>query len=204
MIDTLIKCGTQIPILLDGNSHFREEILNEIASEVDRKVNKLSYDEFMRTVPHLKYEKEIIYIPDFLPEHLGRIFNEYEISFMSELSSESNIIVLGTKDLTTVPFKDNQMLKSFQYFKLPTIKRKHILYHIKNMIFRNGYDKSLITLPWDKLKLESLSFEMINMLLYDVAMLKSEFPSEIITLDSLSFIVNDMRLMNDIMDDFRY
>ena len=203
-LDFHIKHGSKKPIVVDGDHHFVQEALDKFALDAKKKVYDISYDELIKTVPHLCGSDNIIYVYDFLPKQLGRIFNEYEIQFMQGLCTEKNLIVLGTKEIEKIPFKDDLMLKSYNYIKFPTIHRKYLVLHIKNMIEKNGYDEYLSSLPWDIVPLEHLNFEMINILVHDLAMLRQECPTALVSLDSLSFTINDMKAFHSILKDFKY
>jgi len=186
----VIAKGSKIPILLDGKS-FKEEIAQHITYSLKKKYVTLKYDSFIKSVPHLKTSGSVIYVPDFLVLH-GRIFNEYETMFMKTLSGNSNLIILGSENLKLVPFKDNEMNKFFHIIKVPNIYRKHFVLHIKNIITKNGYDEYLLTLPWENTPLETLSFEMINMLVYELAMLRAEYYS-VFTLETIISNINDLK-----------
>lgn len=204
VLDYHIKHGTNTPIVIDGDRNFVKEVIDTSALNEGKKVFEISYDELIKTVPHLCGSNNILYVYDFLPKQLGRIFNEYETQFMQGLRSEKNLIILGTEDIEKIPFKDDDMLKSYSYLKFPTIHRKHLVLHVKNMIESNRYDEYLNGLPWDIVPLEHLNFEMINILVHDLAMLRQECPTALVSLDSLSFTINDMKAFHSILRDFKY
>lgn len=203
-LEYLIKKGSNTPILIDGDGNFVEEVLRKFASDCRKKVHDVTYDKFIETVPHLCGSGNIIYVHDFLPKQIGRIFNEYETNFMQGLRCDKNLVVLETNELQKIPFKDDEMLKSYHYLKFPTIHRKHLVLHVKNMIEQNGYDEYLANLPWDSVPLEQLNFELLNILIYDLAYLRSECSSAHISFDSISFTINDMKAFHNNMKRFKY
>lgn len=188
--------GSKIPILLDGKS-FKEEVVEQITSSLKKKFIAVKYDSFIKSVPHLKSSGAVIYVPDFLVLH-GRLFNEYETVFMKTLSGNSNLIILGSENLESIPFKDNEMNKYFHLIKMPDIRRKHLVLHVKNMIAQNGYDEYLATLPWEDAPLETLSFEMINMMIFELAMLRAEYSASF-TLETIISNVNELKEFREML-----
>jgi hypothetical protein len=191
-----ITKGSKIPILLDGKS-FKEEVVEQITSSLKKKYITMEYDSFIKSVPHLKSSDEVIYVPDFLVRH-GRIFNEYETVFMKTLSGNSNLIILGSENLERITFKDNEMNKFFHLIKMPDIRRKHLVLHVQNMIAQNGYDEYLLTLPWENTPLEDLTFEIINMLVFELAMLRAEYSASF-TLETIISNVNELKEFREML-----
>ena len=200
----LIKSGTNIPILLDGNSefkHFKYDVLEHISSLEKKEFIQTSYSNFIKCVPHLQKKDSVIYVPDFLICN-GRIFNEYEIQFMKNLNLNSNIIILGSDNLNKITFKDGDMNKCFNIITFPNIRRVHLISHIKTIVIKNNYDPYLITLPWNSVPLEKLNLELINILLFELDMVRSKYSSSSFTLKNLISDVNDLKKTHEIMNDF--
>jgi len=196
---SVIKNGLEFPVLLDGKPSLTQEVLEQITNLEGKEYILIPYDEFVLSVPHLKNSGAVIYVPDFLIRH-GRIFNEYETMFMKTLSGNPNTIVLGSENVDKIPFKDVEMNKYFNVIKMPDICRKHIVLHVQNMIVQNGYDEYLITLPWKDAPLENLTFELINMLLFELSTIRAEYSSALFTLDTLVSNINNLKDLRKILN----
>jgi len=197
-MEKLIKNKYDSPIILDSSQFLlKKEIIESITFSNRMSFTELSFEEFMINMPHLMYKNTIIYIPDYLIKY-GRIFNEYENMILENINSNSNIIIFGSENVDVIPFKDDRINKQYKIIEFPRINREDMIFYIFDKIEEHQYDKYLYFIPWDKIELEKLNYELINILLFELESIKDDFSLDIITNHLLFNIINDMLDKNNV------
>ena len=115
----------------------------------------------------------MIYIKDYLVGN-GRILNEYEKEFLNSFPMTTNMIILETDNINTIPFKDFYLNKKFKIIDFPKISKKDYIRYIYDIILYYDYNDDLLLLNWDNYSIQLLDFERINMLLYELNLMTNE------------------------------
>jgi hypothetical protein len=121
----------------------------------------------MKKKPHLKHEKTMIFVNDYLIKH-GRILNQYEENVLNYLPITNNIIVLNSLRLNKIKFKDDSINKIFKVIDFPSLQ----VTPIENMIFyfieKYNYHEGMFSINWNNYSLENLDKEHILIMLYEI------------------------------------
>lgn len=129
---------------------------------------KFSYDKFMQELPFNKYEETVLYIDDFLVGN-GRVLNHYEENILKNIPKTSNLIILESDNIETIPLKDLNLIRSFKILEFPKITKKDIINYVNDMILFHEYNSEMYMLNWSEyFDIEKLSLEKINILLFEI------------------------------------
>ena len=177
----LIKKDMKDPIIFNGKkSPLKMDFCKLVSDNIQFK--EYRFDSFMTELPYVNNKNSLLYINDFLVKH-GRILNHYEENILLNLNKNSNLIVLNTDDINTIPFKDSNIIRHFQIIQFPEINKREIIQFIYDTITINNYDTDLYNLNWINYNIEKLDFEKINILVFE--------------LDNLYKKNKDFKLLND-------
>jgi hypothetical protein len=156
------------PIILNGiKTSLKKNFCNIFCDINDIEFKPYSFDNFILKKPHLKYDNTMIYVKDYLIGN-GRILNEYEKEAMNSISNSSNMVILETDNIDTIPFKDFYLNKRFSIIYFPKISKKDYIRYIYDIIIYYKYNDDLLLLNWDNYNIQSLDYEKINMLLFEL------------------------------------
>lgn len=156
------------PIILNSNkTNQKQQFCNLIASLNGIHFKEYTFNDFVQKLPHNKYMKSLIYINDFLVGN-GRILNNYEEEILKYLHLTSNLIVLNTENLDTVPFKDLDIIRRFPIVQYPVLEKKDVVHYMYNITRFNNYNDKLYLINWKKYNIEILNFENLNILLNEI------------------------------------
>jgi len=189
VFNNLIQQDLKNPIILSGSQlQYNEDLCNFFSNINNIEFKKYTFDDFMLELPYVSNKNCLIFVEDFLIKN-GRIFNEYEEFRLKELNENSNLIIFNSDDLDTVSFKDTNIIRRFKNIKLKPFSNKDLLYYINYVIYVNDYDNSLYLINWKIYDFKKLSFEKINMLLFELdRMLKDKESFDILELIDLMLI----------------
>ena len=179
----LIKKDMKDPIIFNGKKSPLKMDFCKLVSELNNiQFKEYRFDSFMTELPYVNNKNSLLYINDFLVKH-GRILNHYEVNILLNLNKNSNLIVLNTDDINTIPFKDSNIIRHFEIIQFPEINKREIIQFIYDTITINNYDTDLYNLNWINYNIEKLDFEKINILVFE--------------LDNLYKKNKDFKLLND-------
>ena len=190
IFNNLIQQDLKHPIILSGPQlQYNEDLCNFFSNINNIEFMKYTFDDFMLELPYVSNNNCLIFVEDFLIKN-GRILNQYEEFRLHELNENSNLIIFNSNDLDTVPFKDTNIIRRFKNIKLKPFTNKNMVNYINYVINIYDYDDSLYLINWKKYNFQNLSFEKINILLFEVDKMIKEKKS----FDILEFI--DLMLVN--------
>lgn len=190
IFNNLIQQELKHPIILSSSQlNYNEDLCRFFSNINNIEFMKYTFDDFMLELPYVNNQNCLIFVEDFLIKN-GRILNQYEEFRLQELDENSNLIVFNSNELDTVPFKDINIIRRFKNIKLKTYTNKDLIHYINYVININNYDDNLYLINWKKYDLQNLSFEKINMLLFELDRMLKEKQS----FDILEFI--DLMLNN--------
>ena len=130
---------------------------------------------------------------DFLPKK-GRVFNSYEKEILLHLKNNSNLIIFNSKSIKNI--KDKHLIKKFDIYKFPRLRKIDIINYIYDIIDIEKYDDTLYILNWNNYSnIEKMNFEEINILLFEInSMFQNNIPLNIIH-TSIDDIINSFLYM---------
>jgi hypothetical protein len=141
------------------------------------------------------YEKTLLYVSDFLVDN-GRILKYNEELELLNIPKTSNLVILQSDNIETIPLKDTKLIKKFRILEFPKISRRDILHYIYDMIDYNNYAQDLYILNWNNYKnIENLDFEKLNILLYEIdAMIRDKIDLKIIH-QNIDYMINSLKIL---------
>jgi hypothetical protein len=189
-LNDAVKNDLKDPVIYNGElSPFRKDFCKIISEINNIPFKEYTLDKFMYDMPHINNMNCMLYINDFLIGN-GRIFNHYEKDILLNINKNSNLILLHSDNIEKIPIKDNDFTRRFPIIQFPKINKKDIIQYIYDTITFNKYDTDLYNLNWIKYNIESLDFEKINILLFE---LDSMFKNNI----SFNIIHNNINIIID-------
>jgi len=167
-IDNILANNVKSPFILNGDKNpLKKNLCSIIAQTHDIKFKEYTFDKFMLKLPYTYLDNTLIYINDFLIKN-GRVLNFYEEDILTQLSYSSNLIVFESDNMENIPIKDINIIRKFKVLQFPKISKKQMINHIYDIIGNYHYNTDLYLFNWNAYNIEKLSFENINILLYEV------------------------------------
>jgi len=193
-INSMFQKNIKDPIILNGiKTSYKKTLCLSFCLTNNISFNEFTFEKFVQKVPHLKYENSLIYINDFLVGN-GRIFNNYEENILSNLKKTSNLIVLESDNIETIPIKDNKIISNFKILNFPLLNKLDLIHYIYDVIYFQKYNDDLFLLNWNQYDLFDLNFEKINILLFELNdMLNKEIEFKLVH-----------NRVNNIIESFKY
>jgi ribosomal protein S18 len=153
-------------ILSGDTTSFKKDFCKNLCDMYNINFREYSFDDFMLKMPHMNYEKSMIYVNDFLIKD-GRILNKYEQDRLIELSTKltSNLIVFQAENIETIPYKDTKIIKKFDVCQFPCIEKKNIVQLIYDIVLINKYHEDLYLINWNSFDIENWNLDKINLIL---------------------------------------
>jgi hypothetical protein len=156
------------PIILNSSKTTqKQEFCNFICTLNNLHFREYTFDDFMQELPHNNFKRSLIYVNDFLVGN-GRILNSYEEEILKYLRSTSNLIVLNSENIDTIPFKDINIIRKFPIIQYPVLTKKDIVQYLYVITNFNKYNDKLYLINWKNYDVETLNFENLNILLYEI------------------------------------
>ena len=167
-INNLLCSDNKSPFILNGDrNQLKKNLCYIIAQNNNINFKEYSFDKFMLKLPYKYLDNSLIYINDFLVKD-GRVLNFYEQNLLLCLSESSNLIVFESENIETISIKDINIIRKFKILQFPKIDKKHIINHIYDIINKYHYNNDLYLFNWNAYNIEKLTFENINILLFEV------------------------------------
>jgi hypothetical protein len=185
-INKILQQNIKSIIILEGNNNILKKNMCETLSYLNY-VNfyEYSFDSFILSKPYLKNKNSIIYINNFLlSEHKGRILNEDEYTILKNLPKSTNLIIFNANNIKKMKYIDN-IINIFPIISL--IKLNININHINKAIKKYKYDNKLLNINWTEYNIELLSFEKINILLYEINKIINE-----LNIDNIEYYIKNI------------
>jgi hypothetical protein len=197
IFNDIINQKLKKPIILNGVKTPLKKDFCKIISELnDITFKEYRFDSFMTELPYVNNKNSLLYINDFLVGH-GRILNHYEENILLNLNKNSNLIVLNTDNINTIPFKDSNIIRHFPIIQFPEINKREIIQFIYDTITINDYDEDLYNLNWINYNIEKLDFEKINILAFELNSLYKKNKDFKLLNNNVNNIIDSLYNLND-------
>ena len=196
-INNLLSSDNKAPFILNGEKNkLKKNLCYVLAQNNNISFREYTFDKFMLRLPYISLENSLIYINDFLVKN-GRVLNHYEEQTLLYLSLSSNLIILESDNIETIPIKDISIIRKFKILQFPKINKKQIINHMYDIINKYHYNNDLYLFNWNKYDIEKLTFENINILLFEINNMVNECRN-------FNFIHNSIPEMIDSLYDDEY
>ena len=167
-INNLVLNTVKTPFILNGDKNqLKRNLCYIIAQDNNIKFKEYTFDKFMLKLPYNNLSNSLIYINDFLVNN-GRVFNFYEKEILTYLSVSSNLIIFQSDNIENISIKDINIIRKFKILEFPKIDKKKIIQHIYDIINTYNYNSDLYLFNWHSYNIEKLTFENINILLFEI------------------------------------
>jgi hypothetical protein len=193
-INNIFKNELKDPLILNGiKTSYKKTLCLTFCNINDILYKEYTLKKFIEKVPHLKYNNSLIYIRDFLIGN-GRIFNSYEENFIKSIPKTSNLIIFESENINIIPIKNNQIINKFFILEFPILTKLDLIHYIYDVISFQKYNTNLFLLNWNQYDIDSLNFEKINILLFELNIMFN---------NNFDFNVIHNRV-NNIIESFKY
>jgi len=191
-INNLILNNVKTQFILNGDQNkLKKDLCYIIAQNNNINFKEYTFDKFMLKLPYTSHDNSLIYINDFLVKN-GRILNFYEEEILLYLSKSSNLIVLESDNIETIPIKDINIIRRFKILQFPKIDKKQIIHHIYDIINKYNYHTDLYLFNWNVYNIEKLTFENINILLFEINNMVIECQNFNFIHKSIPYMINNL------------
>jgi hypothetical protein len=167
-INDLLISDIKVPFILNGDTNqLKKNLCYFIAQNNNINFKEYTFDKFMLNLPYSYKDNSLIYINDFLVKN-GRVLNSYEEEVLLYLSKSSNLVIFESDNIETISIKDIDIIRKFKILQFPKIDKKKIIQHIYDIINTYNYNSDLYLFNWHSYNIEKLTFENINILLFEI------------------------------------
>ena len=167
-LTNLIKSESHKTIILNGDrTPLKKNFCKSLSELNNYNFEEYTFDSFIEKLPFLEKDKTLIYVNDFLIGN-GRILNHIEENRLLHIPETSNLVVLQSDNIESIPLKDNVVVRQFNILQFPKLIKKEIIRYIYDIILLYHYNDDLFLLNWNQYDIEKLDFEKINILLFEI------------------------------------
>jgi hypothetical protein len=170
-IQTIFDSCEKYPFILDGiKTPHKRDFMTIMARKNNYEFTNYNFNDFILKAPFLETKDSVIYINDFMVGN-GRSVTEDEQLVIFNIPLSTNIIVFESTYIRTIPYKDSRFIGKFNIIEFPSIRKRDIIQYIYDIVKYNNYNDLIYVINWKEHNIENLSFEKINILLFEINMI---------------------------------
>jgi hypothetical protein len=170
-IQTIFNSELKYPFILDGHkTPYKRDFMNIMAHRNNYEFTNYNFNDFILKAPFLETKDSVIYVNDFMVGN-GRSVSEDEQLVIFNIPLSTNIIVFESTYIRTIPYKDARFTGKFNIIEFPSIRKRDIIQYIYDIVKYNNYNDLIYVINWKEHDIENLSFEKINILLFEINMI---------------------------------
>ena len=166
-LNNLSKYTLKTPIILNGkNTAYKKDMCKLISMRNNIPFYEFNINDFEDKVYNYIESNSMIYVSDFLIDENIKL-NDYEKNILNELCPIKPLVIFNSLNINKI-LENNLMIKKFNIYDFPIIKKTDILKHIHELIEIFKYDNDLYKINWLSHNVELLELEKLNILLYEI------------------------------------
>lgn len=170
-IQTIFDSCEKYPFILNGHrTPHKKDFMNIIAHKNNYEFKDYNFKDFILKAPFLETKESVIYVNDFMVGN-GRSVTEDEKLVISNIPLSTNIIVFESTYIRTIPYKDARFIGKFEIIEFPIVRKRDIIQYIYDIVKYNTYNDLIYVINWKEHDIENLSFERINILVFEINMM---------------------------------
>ena len=170
-IQTIFDSEVKYPFILDGyKTPYKRDFMNIMAHRNNYEFMNYNFNDFILKAPFLETKDSLIYVNDFMIGD-GRSVSDDEQLVIFNIPLSTNIIVFESTYIKTIPYKDPRFIAKFNIIEFPSIRKRDIIQYIYDIVKYNNYNDVIYFINWKEHDIENLSFEGINILLFEINMI---------------------------------
>ena len=190
-LKNLPKYTLKTPIILNGkNIPYKKDMCKLISLQNNIPFYEFNINDFEYKICNYLESNSIIYVSNFLIDENIKL-NDREKIILNELYPVKPLIIFNSINIHKI-LENNLIIKKFNIYEFPIIKKTDILKHIHELIEIFNYDDVLYKINWLSYNIESLELEKLNILLYEINNLLDEIKKDkSIDTDSNGIYINN-------------